>query len=113
MITSVLHRWRALAAASVLGSALVLAGCGGSDGVGSGGTGTFASGTITGFGSIIVNGSLVGYNEYAQKMHFGFEPPQQALWLTHPTRGLTFQEAVFADDPKPQTEREWVSVHRA
>lgn len=64
-------------------------------------------------GSIIVNGSLVGYNEYAQKMHFGFEPPQQALWLTHPTRGLTFQEAVFADDPKPQAEREWVSVHRA
>lgn len=64
-------------------------------------------------GSIIVNGSLVGYNEYAQKMHFGFEPPQQALWLTHPTRGLTFQEAVFADDPKPQIDREWVSVHRA
>lgn len=64
-------------------------------------------------GSIIVNGSLVGYNEYAQKMHFGFEPAQQALWLTHPVRGLTFQEAVFADDPKPQSEREWVSVHRA
>ena len=54
MITSFLHRWRALVAASVLG--LALAGCGGSDGVGSGGTGTFASGTITGFGSIIVNG---------------------------------------------------------
>ena len=64
-------------------------------------------------GSIVVNGSLVGYNEYAQKMHFGFEPPQQALWLTHPARGLTFQEGVFADDPKPQSEREWVSVHRA
>lgn len=63
-------------------------------------------------GSIIVNGSLVGFNEFAQKMHFGFEPPQQALWLTHPVRGLTFQEAVFADDPKPQAEREWVSVHK-
>lgn len=62
-------------------------------------------------GHIIVNGSLVGYNEYAQKMHFGFEPPQQALWLTHPARGLTFQEAVFADEPKPQDERAWVSVH--
>ena len=55
MITSLIHRWRALAAVSVLG--LALAGCGGgSDGVGSGGTGTFSSGTITGFGSIIVNG---------------------------------------------------------
>ena len=64
-------------------------------------------------GSIIVNGSLVGYNEFAQKMHFGYEPPQQALWLTHPARGLTFQEAVFADDPKPQGERDWISVHKA
>lgn len=64
-------------------------------------------------GSIIVNGSLVGYNEFAQKLHFGYEPAQQALWLTHPARGLTFQEAVFADDPKPQGEREWVSVHKA
>jgi hypothetical protein len=64
-------------------------------------------------GSIIVNGSLVGYNEFAQKLHFGFEPPQQALWLTHPVRGLTFQEAVFADESKPQGERDWVSIHKA
>lgn len=63
-------------------------------------------------GSIVVNGSLVGYNEYAQKMHFGYEPPQQALWLTHPSRGLTFQEAVFADDPMQSQERAWVSVHK-
>lgn len=63
-------------------------------------------------GNIIVNGSLVGYNEFAQKMHFGYEPPQQALWLTHPARGLTFQEAVFADEPKAQDEREWVAVHK-
>lgn len=64
-------------------------------------------------GHIIVNGSLVGYNEFAQKLHFGYEPPQQALWLTHPQRGLTFQEAVFADEPKAQEERGWVSVHKA
>lgn len=57
MSISFVHRWRAAAALSVLGFGLVLAGCGGgSDGVGSGGTGTFSSGTITGFGSIIVNG---------------------------------------------------------
>jgi hypothetical protein len=42
---------RGLLAVSVL--AAVLAGCGG--GVGSGGTGSFASGPITGFGSVIVN----------------------------------------------------------
>lgn len=64
-------------------------------------------------GGIVVNGSLVGYNEYAAKNHFGFEPPQQALWLTHPTRGLTFQEAVFADEPAPRDARAWVSVPAA
>ena len=65
MTLSFVHRWRALAAASVLG--LALAGCGGgSDGVGSGGTGTFSSGTITGFGSIIVNG--VRYDDSAAQV---------------------------------------------
>lgn len=63
--------------------------------------------------SIIVNGSLVGYNEYASKNHFDFEPPQQALWITHPTRGLTFQEAVFADDAAPVRQTTWVEVPRA
>jgi hypothetical protein len=60
--------------------------------------------------SIIVNGSLVGYNEYASKNHFDFETPQQALWITHPTRGLTFQEAVFAEDAAPIAEKAWVEV---
>ena len=46
---------------SLLGTALALAGCGGGGGggmasVSSGGTGSFAMGPITGFGSIIVNG---------------------------------------------------------
>ncbi|HET9204789.1 MAG TPA: DUF5666 domain-containing protein, partial [Burkholderiaceae bacterium] len=35
--------------------AALLAACGGGGGVGTGGTGSFASGPITGFGSIIVN----------------------------------------------------------
>lgn len=63
--------------------------------------------------SIIVNGSLVGYNEYAAKNHFDYEPPQQALWITHPTRGLTFQEGVFADDAAAVKETAWVEVPRA
>ena len=61
-------------------------------------------------GQIIVNGSLVGYNEYALKSRFDFEPPQQALWLTHPLRGLTFQEGVFAEDPKPVPSSDWVKT---
>lgn len=61
-------------------------------------------------GQIIVNGSLVGFNEYALKSRFDYEPPQQALWITHPVRGLTFQEAVFADEPKDAKATEWVTT---
>jgi hypothetical protein len=60
--------------------------------------------------SIIVNGSLVGWNEYAASNHFDFEVPQQALWLTHPERGLTFQEGIFADDVKPVQQRSWIEI---
>ena len=59
---------------------------------------------------IVVNGSLVGYNEYALRERFDFEPPQQALWLTHPVRGMTFREAVFAEDAKPAKHNGWVEV---
>jgi len=44
---------RCLGALALAGSAILVAGCGG--GVGTGGTGSFAQGAITGFGSIIVN----------------------------------------------------------
>lgn len=58
---------------------------------------------------LIVNGSLIGYNEYAYAGNFGFEPPKQALWITHPERGITFSMPVHAD-PKPDTiSQEWVS----
>lgn len=64
-------------------------------------------------GQIIVNGCLVGFNEYALKSRFDYEPPAQALWLTHHARGLTFQEAVWADDPKPTKDAPWASVRSA
>ena len=44
---------------------------------------------------IIVNGSLCGYNEYAFLGNFPYEPPIQALWLTHPDRGITFQIPIY------------------
>jgi len=55
MVSDRVSRWcRALGALSVGVVASVVVACGG--GVGSGGTGAFASGPITGFGSIIVDG---------------------------------------------------------
>jgi hypothetical protein len=43
---------------------------------------------------IIVNGSLKGLDEYAWGEGYPYEVPQQALWLTHPERGITFQMPV-------------------
>jgi hypothetical protein len=44
---------------------------------------------------IIINGSLKGYDEYAHAHNFQYEPPQQAMWLTHPDHGITFNMPVF------------------
>lgn len=49
---------------------------------------------------LIVNGSLKGYDEYAYGANFGFEPPRQALWITHPEQGITFHAPVNVDRSK-------------
>lgn len=52
--------------------------------------------------SRIINGSLKGYDEYALSCNFGWEPAQQALWLTHRRWGPNHYMPVYAQDPKPQ-----------
>lgn len=42
----------------------------------------------------IMNGSLIGYSEYAAAGNFNFEVPQQAFWLTSPTRGTTISTPI-------------------
>lgn len=44
--------------------------------------------------SIVVNGSLRGYDEYANISNFSFEPPQQALWINHYKRGMIFRTPI-------------------
>lgn len=62
----------------------------------------------------IWNGCLCGYNEYANAKNFEFEPPQQALWITHPRRGITFHAPVFVDDlPEAAADDAWVSWRSA
>lgn len=46
---------------------------------------------------VIINGSMKGYDEYAYTSNFGFERPQQALWLTTPERGVSMQMPVHCD----------------
>lgn len=58
---------------------------------------------------LIVNGSLKGYDEYAYSNNFGYEPPRQALWITHPQHGITFSMPVNVDEPREITASSWVS----
>ncbi len=48
---------------------------------------------------IIVNGSLKGIDEYSYNGNFGYEPPQQALWVTHPVYGIIGHQAILAEEP--------------
>lgn len=57
---------------------------------------------------LIVNGSLKGYDEYAAANNFGYEIPQQALWLTHSKHGITISMPVHLDDRPVTGDREWV-----
>jgi len=59
---------------------------------------------------VIVNGSLKGYDEYAYSNNFGFEVPQQALWITHPKYGITFRMPVYVDRQREPSKTNWVSV---
>ena len=56
------------------------------------------------------NGSLKGYDEYAAQGNFGFEPPLQNFWMTHPDHGITFDAPLLAEDSKQRERTEWVSV---
>ncbi len=61
---------------------------------------------------VIVNGTLKGYDEYASEEAFAFEPPQQALWVTHPTNSITFRMPVYCEPQKRTSKCEWVSVSK-
>jgi len=62
---------------------------------------------------LIVNSSLKGLDEYAYQGNFAFEPPSQALWINHPTNGITFRMPVYCEQQKPAPKTEWVSVRAA
>jgi hypothetical protein len=58
---------------------------------------------------LIVNGSLKGYDEYAYQNNFPFEPPRQALWITHEKYGITFSAPVMVDRPTNLKKSNWIS----
>ena len=61
-------------------------------------------------GRFIINGSLKGMDEYAWSNNFGFEPPQQALWITNAKHGQTFRMPVYVNSKRGGPKTDWVSV---
>lgn len=59
---------------------------------------------------LIVNGSLKGYDEFAWRCGFGYERARQALWITHPEHGITFNMAVNVDEKPERVSSGWVSL---
>jgi hypothetical protein len=59
---------------------------------------------------LIVNGALKGYDEFAFAGNFGFEPAQQALWVTNPEHGITFRMPVYVQRRAKGETVPWVSV---
>lgn len=59
----------------------------------------------------IVNGSLIGYNEYARLgLRAPYSRPSQALWFVHPDHGITAQWQIYLDDKRKSNEgAAWVS----
>lgn len=52
---------------------------------------------------LVVNGSLKGYDEYAAVMlNAPPEIPQQAMWITTPEHGPTWQAPIFVQDRKAE-----------
>lgn len=64
---------------------------------------------------IIGNGSLKGLDEYAYQGNFGYEPPIQAMWLTHPEHGISVHLPIYlerAAGRAPDASSDWVSWHK-
>ncbi len=47
--------------------------------------------------NFIINGSLKGYDEYAMKKGFGFERPQQCLFVVTPENGITMKTEIYGE----------------
>lgn len=47
----------------------------------------------------VINGSLIGFNEYAEKIKADFEPPTQSFFILHPKYGKTAEFPIVLDKP--------------
>jgi hypothetical protein len=62
--------------------------------------------------TFVANGSVKGFDEFAKKIGVPFDPPQQALWMTNPEYGMTFNAPVIAVESNvtDKDTTDWVSL---
>lgn len=53
--------------------------------------------TLLDYGRVVVNGSLIGYGPYSQRIRAGFELPQQAMFYIDSKRGKCMTTALWVD----------------
>ena len=63
---------------------------------------------------LIVNGSIKGYDEFANEFNFSFERPQQALFVNHPTNGMVLRTPILCDsyEDKEKLKREKLVIFK-
>lgn len=54
--------------------------------------------TLLDYGRVVVNGSLIGYGPYSQRIRATIEPPQQAMFYMDSRRGKCMTTALWVDD---------------
>jgi predicted phosphodiesterase len=47
--------------------------------------------------TLVINGAIKGYDEYAYQNNFGFEQPVQALFVVHPKLGVTYRMPILCN----------------
>lgn len=63
---------------------------------------------------LIVNGSIKGYDEFANEFNFSFERPQQALFVNHPDNGMVLRTPILCDsyEDKEKLKREKLVIFK-
>lgn len=56
--------------------------------------------TVRDFGRAVVNGSLIGYGPYSQRIRAEFEPPGQLMFYMDSERGKSMPTTIWVDDSK-------------
>ncbi len=64
--------------------------------------------------NVIVNNSLIGYNEYARlQLRAPYSRPSQAMWFVHPEHGITARWEVFLESQRTASASgDWVTWQR-